>query len=122
MVEFTLRRAPLWYPLSISGYHIGEAGANPIQELAFTLANAFTYVELLRRRGLSPAEFTKRFSFFFTSGSEVEFNVLGRVARRIWSVAMRHHYGVEGLGQRLLVEDHRLDVQREDRGEIGWIR
>jgi isobutyryl-CoA mutase len=96
MVEFTMRETPSWYPISISGYHIGEAGANAIQELAFTLANGFTYIETLHSRGLPIDEFARRFSFFFTSGSEIEFNVLGRVARRIWAVGMRQHYGVEG--------------------------
>ncbi|MCY4583856.1 MAG: methylmalonyl-CoA mutase family protein, partial [Chloroflexi bacterium] len=98
MTEYTMREAPGWYPLSISGYHIGEAGANPGQELAFTLANGLTYVETLRARGLPIEEFTRRFSFFFTSGSELEFNVLGRVARRVWAVALRRCYGVEGPG------------------------
>ena len=96
MVEYTMREVPLWYPVSISGYHIGEAGANAIQELAFTLANAFTYVEMLSARGIAINEFARRFSFFFTSGSELEFNVLGRVARRIWAIGMRRYYGVEG--------------------------
>ncbi|MDA1215533.1 MAG: methylmalonyl-CoA mutase family protein [Chloroflexi bacterium] len=96
MIDFTMKRVPLWYPISISGYHIGEAGANPIQELAFTLANGFTYVEVLRNRGLPIDEFAKRLSFFFTSGSELEFNVLGRVARRIWAVGMKRHYNVDG--------------------------
>jgi methylmalonyl-CoA mutase len=96
MIEYTMRDVPLWYPISISGYHIGEAGANAIQELAFTLANGFTYVEALKARGIPIDEFARRFSFFFTSGSEIEFNVLGRVARRIWAVGMRRYYGVEG--------------------------
>ena len=98
MTEHMMREAPGWYPLSISGYHIGEAGANPVQELAFTLANGLTYVETLRARGLPIEEFTRRFSFFFTSGSELEFNVLGRVARRVWAVALKRCYGVEGPG------------------------
>ena len=98
MAEHLMREAPGWYPLSISGYHIGEAGANPVQELAFTLANGLTYVETLRARGLPVEEFTRRFSFFFTSGSELEFNVLGRVARRVWAVALKRAYGVEGPG------------------------
>ena len=98
MTEHTIREAPGWYPLSISGYHIGEAGANPVQELAFTLANGLTYIETLRARGLPIEEFTRRFSFFFTSGSELEFNVLGRVARRVWAVALKRCYGVEGPG------------------------
>lgn len=98
MIEHTMREAPSWYPISVSGYHIGEAGANPIQELAFTLANGLTYVEILKARGLPMEEFTRRFSFFFTSGSELEFNVLGRVARRVWAVALKRYYGVEGPG------------------------
>ncbi len=98
MTGHMMREAPGWYPLSISGYHIGEAGANPVQELAFTLANGLTYIETLRARGLPIEEFTRRFSFFFTSGSELEFNVLGRVARRVWAVALKRCYGVEGPG------------------------
>ena len=98
MTGYMMREATGWYPLSISGYHIGEAGANPVQELAFTLANGLTYVETLRARGLPIEEFTRRFSFFFTSGSELEFNVLGRVARRVWAVALKRCYGVEGPG------------------------
>jgi methylmalonyl-CoA mutase len=101
MFEYTMRHAPRFYPISISGYHIGEAGANPIQEMAFTLANGFTYAEMLGRRGLDLEEVARRFSFFFTSGSEMEFNVLGRVARRIWAVGMKRYFGVEGPGQRL---------------------
>ena len=98
MTEHLMREAPGWHPLSISGYHIGEAGANPVQELAFTLANGLTYVETLRARGLPVEEFARRLSFFFTSGSELEFNVLGRVARRVWAVALKRCYGVEGPG------------------------
>lgn len=101
MFAYCEGEAPLWYPISISGYHIHEAGANPIQELAFTLANGFTYVELMRRRGMDPEEFCKRLTFFFTAGSELEFHALGRVARRVWSVAMDRIYGVKGAGRRL---------------------
>lgn len=101
MLEFCGREAPLWYPISISGYHIHEAGANPIQELAFTLANGFTYLELLRSRGLPLEDYARRLSFFFTAGSEVEFNVLGRVARRIWAVGLKRYFGLEGPGLRL---------------------
>ncbi len=101
MIEYMMIAVPSWYPISISGYHIGEAGANPVQELAFTLANGLTYVEILKSRGLDVEEFTKKFSFFFTSGSELEFNVLGRVARRIWAVALREYYGVKGSGAAL---------------------
>ena len=98
MAEYMMSEAPSWYPLSISGYHIGEAGANAVQELAFTLANGLTYVEVLKARGLPIEEFSRRFSFFFTSGSELEFNVLGRVARRVWAIALKRCHGVEGPG------------------------
>ena len=98
MVEYMMRDVPHWYPISVSGYHIGEAGANPVQELAFTLANAFTYIEVLKARGLQVEDFTRNLSFFFTSGSELEFNVLGRVARRIWAVGLKRYYGTEGPG------------------------
>lgn len=101
MVQWCMDDAPLWYPISISGYHIHEKGANAVQELAFTLANAFTYIEALIGRGLPIEEFTRRLTFFFTAGSELEFNALGRVARRIWSVALERHYGVKGAGRRL---------------------
>ena len=98
MMEFTVRDVPRFYPISVSGYHIGEAGANPVQELAFTLANGLTYLEVLRHRGLPLDEMARRLSFFFTFGSELEFNVLGRVARRVWAVAMDRYYGIEGAG------------------------
>ena len=98
MMEYTVREAPRFYPISVSGYHIGEAGANPVQELAFTLANGLTYLEVLRHRGLPLDEMARRLSFFFTFGSEVEFNVLGRVARRVWAVAMARYFGIEGAG------------------------
>ena len=98
MVAYMMRGVPHWYPISVSGYHMGEAGANPVQELAFTLANAFTYVEVLRANGMPAEDFTRRLSFFFTSGSELEFNVLGRVARRIWAVGLKRYYGMEGPG------------------------
>ncbi len=98
MMEFTVRDVPRFYPISVSGYHIGEAGANPVQELAFTLANGLTYLEVLRHRGLPLEEMARRLSFFFTFGSEVEFNVLGRVARRVWAVAMDRYFGISRAG------------------------
>ncbi|MGH7142944.1 MAG: methylmalonyl-CoA mutase family protein [Planctomycetota bacterium] len=101
MIDFTNREMPLWYPISISGYHIGEAGANPIEELAFTLANGFTYVEYLAARGLDINKFAPRLSFFFTSGSDVEFNVMGRVARRVWAIAMQERYHGDPRSQKL---------------------
>jgi len=90
-----------FYSVSISGYHIAEAGANPITQLAFTLANAFTYVEYYLSRGMKVDDFAKNFSFFFSSGMDPEYSVLGRVARRIWAVAMRDVYGADENSQRL---------------------
>ena len=82
-----------FYSVSISGYHIAEAGANPISQLAFTLANGFTYVEYYLSRGMSIDELAPNLSFFFSNGMDPEYAVIGRVARRIWSVAMRERYG-----------------------------
>ncbi|MCJ8328983.1 MAG: methylmalonyl-CoA mutase family protein [Lentisphaeria bacterium] len=101
MIEYSIERIPHFYPISISGYHIGEAGANPIQELAYTLANAFTYIEYLSHRGLDLDSFGPRLSFFFTSGTDMEFNVLGRVARRIWAIATSRRYAATDRTQRL---------------------
>ncbi|HEX4832217.1 MAG TPA: fused isobutyryl-CoA mutase/GTPase IcmF [Trebonia sp.] len=82
-----------FYSVSISGYHIAEAGANPISQLAFTLANAFTYVEAYLARGMKIDDFAPNLSFFFSNGMDPEYTVIGRVARRIWAVAMRDRYG-----------------------------
>jgi methylmalonyl-CoA mutase len=90
-----------FYSVSISGYHIAEAGANPISQLAFTLANGFTYVEYYLSRGMNIDDFAKNFSFFFSSGMDPEYSVLGRVARRIWAIAMRDLYGADESSQRL---------------------
>jgi methylmalonyl-CoA mutase len=90
-----------FYSVSISGYHIAEAGANPISQLAFTLANGFTYVESYLARGMHIDEFAPNLSFFFSSGMDPEFTVLGRVARRIWAVAMRDRYGANERSQKL---------------------
>ncbi|MFH0977080.1 MAG: fused isobutyryl-CoA mutase/GTPase IcmF [Spirochaetota bacterium] len=81
-----------FYSVSISGYHIAEAGANPITQLAFTLANAFTYVEYYLSRGMNIDSFAPNLSFFFSNGMDPEYTVIGRVARRIWSVAIKHKY------------------------------
>jgi methylmalonyl-CoA mutase len=81
-----------FYSVSISGYHIAEAGANPITQLAFTLANGFTYVEYYLSRGMPIDSFAPNFSFFFSSGMEPEYTAIGRVARRIWAIAMREKY------------------------------
>ncbi len=90
-----------FYSVSISGYHIAEAGANPISQLAFTLSNGFTYVESYLARGLSVDDFAPNLSFFFSNGMDPEYTVLGRVARRIWAVAMRDRYGANDRSQKL---------------------
>ncbi len=90
-----------FYSVSISGYHIAEAGANPITQLALTLANGFTYVESYLARGMSIDDFAPNLSFFFSNGMDPEYTVLGRVARRIWALSMRERYGATEPGQRL---------------------
>ncbi len=90
-----------FYSVSISGYHIAEAGANPISQLAFTLANGFTYVEAYLARGMNVNDFASNLSFFFSYGMDPEYAVLGRVARRIWAVAMRGRYGANERSQKL---------------------
>jgi isobutyryl-CoA mutase len=90
-----------FYSVSISGYHIAEAGANPITQLAFTLANGFTYAEAYRARGLDVDDFAPNFSFFFSNGMDAEYTVMGRVARRIWAIAMRDRYGASERSQKL---------------------
>ncbi|MCB1187567.1 methylmalonyl-CoA mutase family protein [bacterium] len=90
-----------FYSVSISGYHIAEAGANPIHQLAFTLANGFTYVEYYLARGMDINEFAPNLSFFFSNGMDPEYTVIGRVARRIWSTAMRDKYGADARSQML---------------------
>ena len=90
-----------FYSVSISGYHMAEAGANPISQLAFTLANGFTYVEAYLARGMAVDDFAPNLSFFFSNGMDAEYTVLGRVARRIWAVAMRERYGAGERSQKL---------------------
>jgi len=90
-----------FYSVSISGYHIAEAGANPISQLAFTLANGFTFVEAYLARGMHIDDFAPNLSFFFSYGMDPEYAVLGRVARRIWAVAMRERYGANERSQKL---------------------
>jgi methylmalonyl-CoA mutase len=90
-----------FYSVSISGYHIAEAGANPISQLAFTLSNGFTYVESYLARGMDINDFAPNLSFFFSNGMDAEYSVLGRVARRIWAVAMRERYGANDRSQKL---------------------
>jgi methylmalonyl-CoA mutase len=90
-----------YYSVSISGYHIAEAGANPITQLAFTLANGFTYVEYYLSRGMDIDDFAPNLSFFFSNGMDPEYSVIGRVARRIWAVAMKELYGANERSQKL---------------------
>ncbi|MBK5915317.1 fused isobutyryl-CoA mutase/GTPase IcmF [Rhodocyclus purpureus] len=90
-----------FYSVSISGYHIAEAGANPISQLAFTLANGFTYVESYLARGMHIDDFAPNLSFFFSNGMDPEYSVIGRVARRIWAVAMKKKYGANERSQKL---------------------
>ena len=95
------KRMKNYYAVSISGYHIAEAGANPITQLAFTLANGFAYVEYYLSRGMKIDDFAPSLSFFFSNGLDVEYTVLGRVARRIWALAMKHYYGANSKSQKL---------------------
>ncbi|AIM16437.1 MULTISPECIES: fused isobutyryl-CoA mutase/GTPase IcmF [Neobacillus] len=90
-----------YYSVSISGYHIAEAGANPISQLAFTLANGFTYVEYYLSRGMHIDDFAPNLSFFFSNGLDPEYTVIGRVARRIWATVMREKYGANERSQKL---------------------
>ncbi|MGV8894590.1 MAG: fused isobutyryl-CoA mutase/GTPase IcmF [Burkholderiaceae bacterium] len=90
-----------FYSVSISGYHIAEAGANPISQLAFTLSNGFTFVEAYLARGMHIDDFAPNLSFFFSNGMDPEYTVLGRVARRLWAVAMRDKYGANDRSQKL---------------------
>lgn len=90
-----------FYSVSISGYHIAEAGANPISQLAFTLANGFTFVEYYLAQGMHIDDFAPNLSFFFSNGMDPEYTVLGRVARRIWARAMRERYGADARSQKL---------------------
>jgi methylmalonyl-CoA mutase len=90
-----------FYSVSISGYHIAEAGANPISQLAFTLANGFTFVEAYLARGMKVDDFAPNLSFFFSNGMDAEYTVIGRVARRIWATAMRDRYGANERSQKL---------------------
>ena len=98
---FIQEKVKNYYSVSISGYHIAEAGANPISQLAFTLANGFTYVENYLARGMDIDDFAPNLSFFFSNGLDPEYTVIGRVARRIWSVTMRERYGASERSQKL---------------------
>ncbi|HEX6360230.1 fused isobutyryl-CoA mutase/GTPase IcmF [Actinophytocola sp.] len=97
---FITNKVRNFYSVSISGYHIAEAGANPISQLAFTLANGFTYVESYLARGMHIDDFAPNLSFFFSNGLDAEYSVIGRVARRIWATAMRERYGANERSQK----------------------
>ncbi|NOY36933.1 MAG: methylmalonyl-CoA mutase family protein [Chlorobi bacterium] len=98
---FIENRIRNFYSVSVSGYHIAEAGANPVTQLAFTLANGFTYLEYYRSRGMDIDDFAPNFSFFFSSGMDPEYTVIGRVARIIWAKAMKYLYGADERSQKL---------------------
>ena len=99
MMEYTTREMPRWYPVSISGYHIGEAGATPVQQAAYTLSNGFAYAEMLAERGLDVDQFGPRLSFFLDCGLDVEYIALARVSRRIWAIGMRDAFGAGSKAQ-----------------------
>ncbi len=99
MVEFTTRKLPRWYPISISGYHIGEAGSTPVQQAAYTLSNGFAYAEMFAGRGIPVDQFGPRLSFFLDCGLDAEYIALARVSRRIWAIGMRDAYGAGPRGQ-----------------------
>ncbi|MCX7569913.1 methylmalonyl-CoA mutase family protein [Tumebacillus sp. DT12] len=98
---FITNKVRNYYSVSISGYHIAEAGANPISQLAFTLANAFTYVEYYLSRGMNIDDFAPNLSFFFSNGMDPEYTVIGRVARRIWATAIKNKYNGNDRSQKL---------------------
>ena len=101
MVEFTTREMPRWYPISISGYHIGEAGSTPVQQAAYTLSNGFAYAEMFAARGISVDQFGPRLSFFLDCGLDAEYIALARVSRRIWAIGMRDVFGAGPRAQLL---------------------
>jgi len=99
MIEWTTANMPRWYPVSISGYHIGEAGSTPVQQAAYTLSNGFAYAEMLSARGVPVDQFAPRLSFFLDCGLDVEYIALSRVSRKIWAIGMRDVFGANGRGQ-----------------------
>ncbi len=99
MVEFTTREMPRWYPISISGYHIGEAGSTPVQQAAYTLSNGFAYAEMFAARGIPVDQFGPRLSFFLDCGLDAEYIAMARVSRRIWAIGMRDAFGAGPRGQ-----------------------
>src|SRR5829696_8833749 len=99
MIGWTTAHMPRWYPVSVSGYHIAEAGATPVQQAAYTLSNGFTYVELFKNRGMDINRFGPRLSFFLDCGLDVEYLALGRVCRKIWAIGMRDVFGADAPAQ-----------------------
>ena len=99
MVEFTTREMPRWYPISISGYHIGEAGSTPVQQAAYTLSNGFAYAEMFAARRIPVDQFGPRLSFFLDCALDAEYIALARVSRRIWAIGMRDAFGAGPRGQ-----------------------
>jgi methylmalonyl-CoA mutase cobalamin-binding domain/chain len=99
MIEWTTANMPRWYPVSISGYHIGEAGSTPVQQAAYTLSNGFAYAEMLSSRGVPVDQFAPRLSFFLDCGLDVEYIALARVSRKIWAIGMRDVFGANARGQ-----------------------
>jgi methylmalonyl-CoA mutase len=114
MVEYTTEKMPRWYPISISGYHIAEAGATPVQQAAYTLSNGFAYVELFRARGLDVNQFGPRLSFFLDCGLDIEYLVLARVCRKLWAIGMRDVFDAGESAQRF-----RLHTQTSGRSLIA---
>src|SRR5207237_8497089 len=99
MVDWTTQNMPRWYPISISGYHIAEAGATPVQQAAFTLSNGFTYAQLFRERGIDVNRFGPRLSFFLDCALDLEYLALTRVCRKIWAIGMRDVFGADERAQ-----------------------
>src|SRR5580765_1986491 len=99
MIEWTTANMPRWYPVSISGYHIGEAGSTPVQQAAYTLSNGFAYAEMLSARGVPVDQFAPRLSFFLDCGLDVEYIALSRVSRKIWAIGMRDVFCANARGQ-----------------------
>jgi methylmalonyl-CoA mutase cobalamin-binding domain/chain len=99
MVEFCSHQMPKWYPISISGYHIGEAGATPVQQAAYTLSNGFAYVDYFRGRGMDVNRFGPRLSFFLDCALDIEYVALARICRKIWAIGMRDVFGADKRAQ-----------------------
>ena len=101
MVDYCSQQMPKWYPISISGYHIAEAGATPVQQAAYTLSNGFAYVDYFRNRGMDANVFGPRLSFFLDCGLDIEYIALLRICRKIWAIGMRDVYGADKRAQTL---------------------